>query len=84
MRKLYGVLVELFMTNSDRLDDIDLSIGDVINSSTFEDNKLYLNDFLGYWIDERYKIRYLFFYMGKICMAIQDTKKDRYLYFQLN
>lgn len=81
--KLYGALTIIAQHNADELElYYGQNLNDVIDSAAIQDNELYLMDFEGYEITERYTIRTLFLTTDdNVIMSIYDNKYDRYLNF---
>ena len=81
--KLYGALTILVQNNMDILRDYYyLSLNDVIDSASIQDNELYLLNFVGYELNERYTLRSLYLADNdNIIMSVYDNKKNRYLDF---
>ena len=81
--KLYGALTIIAQHNSDELEMYyGQNLNDVINSASIQDDELYLMDFEGYEINERYTIRTLFLTVNdNAIMSVYDNKYDRYLNF---
>ena len=80
---LYGALTILAQNNMEYLRDYYyLSLNDVIDSASIQDNELYLLNFVGYELNERYTLRSLYLADNdNIIMSVYDNKKDRYLDF---
>ena len=81
--KLYGALTIIAQHN-----DYDLelyygqNLNDVIDSAAIQNDELYLMNFEGYEINERYTIRTLFLTTDdNVIMSVYDNKYDRYLNF---
>lgn len=81
--KLYGALALIAENNKEYLTDYYCqSIGDVLNSASISDNELYLFNFEGYEINERYNLKTLYLADNdNIIMSVYDNKKDRCLDF---
>lgn len=81
--KLYGALTIIAQHNIDELEMYyNQTLNDVIASASIQDNELYLMDFEGYEISERYTIRTLFLSVNdNVIMSVYDSKYDRYLNF---
>ena len=81
--KLYGALTILAQNNMEYLQDYYCqSLNDVIESASIQDNELYLYDFEGYKLNERYTLRSLYLTDNdNIVMSVCDNKKDRFLDF---
>lgn len=81
--KLYGALTLLAQNNMEYLHDYYYqSLNDIIESASIQDNELYLFNFEGYEINERYTIRTLFLTVNdNVIMSVYDNKYDRYLNF---
>ena len=81
--KLYGALTIIAQHNADELElYYGQNLNSVINSVSIQDNELYLMDFEGYELNERYSIRTLFLTTDdNVIMSVYDSKYDRYLDF---
>lgn len=81
--KLYGALAIIAQHNADELEMYcNQNLNDVIDSAVIQDDELYLMDFEGYEINERYTIRTLFLTTNdNVMMSVYDNKYDRYLNF---
>lgn len=81
--KLYGALTLLAQNNIKYLHTYYCqSLNDIIKSTSVQDNELYLMNFEGYEINERYSIRTLFLTVNdNVIMSVYDNKYDRYLNF---
>ena len=81
--KLYGALTIIAQHNSDELEMYHgQNLNDVIDSAAIQDNELYLMDFEGYEINERYTVRTLFLTTDdNVIMSVYDNKYNRYLNF---
>lgn len=80
---LYGALTLIAQNNEENLKDYyNQNLNDVINSASISDNELYLMDFEGYEINERYTIKSLFLTdNNNVMMSVYDRKKDRFIDF---
>ena len=80
---LYGALTLIAQNNAENLKDYyNQNLNDVINSASISDNELYLMDFEGYEINERYTIKSLFLTENNnVMMSVYDRKKDRFIDF---
>lgn len=81
--KLYGALTIIAQHNADELEMYyGQNLNDIINSASIQNNALYLFNFEGYEINERYTIRTLFLTVNdNVIMSVYDSKSDRYLNF---
>lgn len=81
--KLYGALTIIAQHNTDELEMYyNQNLNDVIDSAAIQDNELYLFNFEGYEINERYTIRTLFLTTDdNVIMSVYDNKYDRCLNF---
>lgn len=81
--KLYGALTIIAQHNAEELKMYyNQNLNDVISSASIHGNELYLMDFEGYEINERYTIRTLFLTVNdNVIMSVYDNKYDRYLDF---
>lgn len=81
--KLYGALAIIAQHNADELEMYyGQNLNDVIDSAAILDDELYLMNFEGYEINERYTIRTLFLTVNdNVIMSVYDNKYDRYLNF---
>lgn len=81
---LYGALARMCKYNDKLMDDLGLTMSDVINSAFIIDNELILNNTYGYAINDRYILNSLFLSDSGIILSVFDNKKDRYLNFKVN
>lgn len=81
--KLYGALTILAQHNQKYLQEYYCqSLNDIIESASIQDDELYLFNFEGYELNERYLIRTLFLTVNdNVIMSVYDNKYDRYLNF---
>lgn len=81
--KLYGALTIIAQHNAGELEMYyGQNLNDVIDSAAIQDDELYLYNFEGYEINERYTIRTLFLTTeDNVIMSVYDNKYDRYLNF---
>lgn len=81
--KLYGALTIIAQHNADELEMYyNQNLNDVIECASIQDDELYLFNFEGYEINERYTIRTLFLTTDdNVLMSVYDNKYDRYLNF---
>lgn len=81
--KLYGALTLLAQNNIEYLHDYYCqSLNDIIKSASIQDDELYLFNFEGYELNERYTLRTLFLTVNdNMIMSVYDNKYDRYLNF---
>lgn len=81
--KLYGALTLLAQNNMEYLHDYYCqSLNDIIESASIQDDELYLFNFEGYELNERYILRSLYLTDNdNVIMSVYDNKKDRFLDF---
>lgn len=74
---------EAAQNNAENLKDYyNQNLNDVINSASISNDELYLMDFEGYEINERYTIKSLFLTENNnVMMSVYDRKKDRFIDF---
>ena len=81
--KLYGALAILAQNNMDILHDYYCqSLNDVIETASIQDDELYLLNFEGYELNERYTLRSLYLADNdNIIMSVYDNKKNKFIDF---
>ena len=81
--KLYGALTILAQNNIEYLRDYYCqSLNDVIEAAAIQDSELYLFNFEGYELNERYTLRTLYLADNdNIIMSVYDNKKERFIDF---
>ena len=81
--KLYGALTILAQNNIEYLRDYYCqSLNDIIDSASIQDNELYLFNFEGYELNERYTLKSLYLADNdNVIMSVYDDKKDRFIDF---
>lgn len=81
---LYGALARMCKYNNELMNELGLTMSDVINSAFMIDDKLTLNNTYGYAINDRYILDSLFLSDHGVMLSVYDNKKDRYLYFKVD
>ena len=81
--KLYGALTIIAQHNADELEMYySQTLNDIMECAAIQDDELYLFNFEGYEINERYTIRTLFLTVNdNVIMSVYDNKYDRYINF---
>lgn len=81
--KLYGALTILTQNNMEYLHEYYCqSLNDVIESASIQDNELYLFNFEGYELNERYTIKSIYLTVDdNVILSVYDNKNDRYMDF---
>lgn len=81
--KLFGALVIIARNNKEVLHDYYYqSLTDVIESASVQDDEIYLFNFEGYELNERYILRTLYLDQNdRVIMSVCDNKKNRYIDF---
>lgn len=79
--KLYGALAIIAEHNKENVEELFLK-HNPIERAAISDNELYLYDFEGYNLSERYVLRTLYLNQYDcVMMSVYDNKKDRYIDF---
>lgn len=81
---LYGTLVRMCKYNDELMEELGLTMSDVINSAFIIDEELTLNNASGYAINDRYIMDSLFFSDRGVILSVYDNKKDRHLCFKVD
>lgn len=78
--KLYGALTLIARNNKENLQNyFSQSMDDVIESASISDDELYLYNFEGYDINERYTLKTLYLTENdNVIMSVYDNKKDTF------
>lgn len=81
--KLYGALTLIAQNNAENLQMYyNQNLNDVIESASISDSELYLYNFEGYEINDRYTIKTLFLTESdNVMMSVYDRQKDRFIDF---